>query len=191
VTGPRSSLDAEVVALRAENARLRRLLDLTPEQARAPVAAQTGLFLDRPGSVTASSSGPDKVRFFRTLFAARTDAYAIRWDSARTGRSGWSPAVEGGWRKGTNRPYLRLTDQVVEAHLKGEVHLGLYPLLTGNTCHWLAADFDGPSAMLDALAYLKAARAVGVPAALEVSRSGIGAHVWIFFTGPVPAVTAR
>lgn len=45
--------------------------------------------------------------------------------------------------------------------------------------------------MLDALAYLKAARAVGVPAALEVSRSGIGAHVWVFFIGPVPAATAR
>jgi hypothetical protein len=84
-----------------------------------------------------------------------------------------------------------LTGRVVEAHLTGEVHLGLYPLLTGDTCHWLAADFDGPSAMLDALAYLKAARAVGVPAALEVSRSGIGAHVWIFFTAPVPAATAR
>ena len=188
---PFSSPEAEVVALRAENARLRRLLDLTPEQARPPAATQTGLFLDRPGPVTASSSGPDKVRFFRTLFAARTDVYAIRWENARTGRSGWSPAVEGGWRKGTNRPYLRLTDRVVEAHLTGEVHLGLYPLLVGDVCHWLAADFDGPSAMLDALAYLKAARAVGVPAALEVSRSGIGAHVWIFFTGPVPAATAR
>ena len=79
---------------------------------------------------------------------------------------------------------------MVEAHLTGEVHLGLYPLLAGDICHWLAADFDGPSAMLDALAYLKAARAVGVPAALEVSRSGIGAHVWVFFTGPVPAATA-
>src|SRR3954453_5823245 len=55
----------------------------------------------------------------------------------------------------------------------------------------LAADFDGPAAMLDALTYLKAARAISVPAALEVSRSGIGAHVWIFFSGPVPATTAR
>src|SRR6185312_7775632 len=64
-------------------------------------------------------------------------------------------------RKGTNRPYLRLTDRVVEAHLTGEVHLGLYPMLIGDVCHWLVADFDGPSAMLDALAYLKAARAVG------------------------------
>ena len=64
---PFSSPEAEVAALRAENARLRRLLDLTPEQARPPAATQTGLFLDRPGPVTASSSGPDKVRFFRTL----------------------------------------------------------------------------------------------------------------------------
>jgi hypothetical protein len=58
------------------------------------------------------------------------------------------------------------------------------------TC-WLAADLDGRAAMLDALAYLKAARAVGVPAALEVSRSGVGAHVWVFFTDPVPAASAR
>src|SRR4051812_27773186 len=55
----------------------------------------------------------------------------------------------------------------------------------------LAADIDGPAAMLDALAYLKAARAAGAPAALEVSRSGQGAHVWLFFTAPVAAATAR
>ena len=63
-------------------------------------------------------------------------------------------------------------------------------LLGDRTC-WLAADFDGPAAMLDALAYLKAARAVGAPATVEVSRSGVGAHVWIFFTDPVPAAAAR
>src|SRR5690349_9273240 len=144
MVAPASSSEAEVAALRAENARLRRLLELTPEQARLPVAAQTGLFLDRPGPVTASSSGADKVRFFRALFAARADVYAIRWENARAGRSGWSPAVEGGWRKGTNRPYRPLTDRTVEAHLTGEVHVGLYPLLVGDVCRWLAADFDGP-----------------------------------------------
>jgi hypothetical protein len=64
-------------------------------------------------------------------------------------------------------------------------------MLRDDTCHWLAADFDGPTAMLDALSYLKAARAVGVPGALEVSRSGTGAHVWVFFEGPVRAETAR
>ena len=45
--------------------------------------------------------------------------------------------------------------------------------------------------MFDALMYVKAARALQVPAALEVSRSGVGAHAWVFFTAPVPAETAR
>ncbi|MEJ7756451.1 MAG: hypothetical protein WKF83_09140 [Nocardioidaceae bacterium] len=80
---------------------------------------------------------------------------------------------------------------MLAAHLTGDVHVGLYPMLPGDQTCWLAADFDGHAAMLDALAYLKAARAVGAPAALEVSRSGIGAHVWIFFTDPVSAATAR
>jgi len=184
-------LERELGRLRAENSRLLRLLGMTTEQARLPAPAQTGLFLDRPGAVTAASPPRDKVRFFRALFTAREDVYATRWENARTGRSGWMPAVAGGWRKGTSRPYLPLRDEVVETHLKGDAHIGLYPLMPGDTCQWLAADFDGPAAMLDALAYLKAARSVGAPAALEVSRSGIGAHAWIFFTGPVAAATAR
>ncbi|HTE73824.1 MAG TPA: DEAD/DEAH box helicase family protein [Actinomycetes bacterium] len=94
-------------------------------------------------------------------------------------------------RAGRGPEYLPLTDEVITAHLSGELELGLYPLLDGDRCQWLAADFDGPAAMLDALAYLKAARTVGTSAALEVSRSGLGAHVWLFFTTPVPAATAR
>lgn len=80
---------------------------------------------------------------------------------------------------------------MITSHLAGDLDLGLYPLLPDGRCHWLAVDFDGPAAMLDALAYVKVARAARVPAALEVSRSGLGAHVWIFFTAPVLAVTAR
>ena len=135
-----------------------------------------------------------KVAFFGALFAARTDLYAVRWENARTGQKGWLPAVRGGWRKGVphaERDYLPLTAGVLSAHLSGQMHLGLYPLLDGDRCCWLAADFDGSAAMLDALNYIKAARALSVPAGLEVSRSGNGAHTWIFFTGPVPAETAR
>ena len=80
---------------------------------------------------------------------------------------------------------------MLAAHLKGEVHIGLYPLLDGDRCWWLAADFDGPEAMFDALMYVKAGRALRVPVALEVSRSGAGAHAWVFFTSPVPAELAR
>ncbi|MFT4189381.1 MAG: DEAD/DEAH box helicase family protein [Aeromicrobium sp.] len=144
--------------------------------------------------MNAQSAPQAKVEFYAALFGARRDVYAVRWENARTSKSGWMPAVEGGWRKG--RPasdvrHLPLTPEVLAAHLTEDVHIGLYPILRGDQTCWLAADFDGQAAMLDALAYLKAARAVGAPAALEVSRSGIGAHVWIFFTDPVPAATAR
>ncbi|WP_243710305.1 DEAD/DEAH box helicase [Micromonospora sp. KC213] len=87
--------------------------------------------------------------------------------------------------------HLPRTTEVVAAHLVGDVFMGLYPLMPGNTCHFVVADFDGPTAMLDALAYVKAARASAVPAALEISQSGRGAHVWVFFTGAVSAATGR
>ncbi len=189
-----NALREQVAQLRTENARLLRLLALTPQEARLPDPVQTAIFDVAPGSVHAGSPPETKVRFYRALFAARTDVYAKRWENARSGKSGWMPAIRGGWRKGipaSERDYLPLTEEILTAHLSGELEVGLYPMLDGDRCAWLAADFDGPAAMLDALSYLKAARAVGAPAALEVSRSGLGAHVWLFFTSPVSAAVAR
>jgi superfamily II DNA or RNA helicase len=185
---------AELARLRAENARLLRLLKLTPQQAAPPGPAQAAYFEAPPGMVHDGSPPDAKVAFYAALFAARTDVYATRFDNPRTGKGGWVPAVRGGWRKGVrheDRNYLPLTAEVLAAHLKGEVHIGLYPLLDGDKCWWLAADFDGPEAMFDALMYVKAGRAIRVPVALEVSRSGVGAHAWLFFTSPVPAELAR
>jgi superfamily II DNA or RNA helicase len=186
-------LRREVERLQAENARLSRLLELrgqdtapAPEQLSAPVAA--------PGLVTMASPVADKLALFADRFRARVDVYAIRWENTRTGATGWMPVVAGGWRKGMDRrgaAYLPRTPEVDAAHLVGDVFIGLYPLLSGNTCHFVVADFDGPTAMLDALAYVKAARASTVSAALEISQSGRGAHVWIFFAGAVPAAVAR
>ena len=149
---------------------------MAPGEAQAPGPTQTGIFEAPPGPVHAGSPPATKVAFFASLFAARRDVYAVRWENNRTGRSGWMPAVEGGWRKGAaakDRSYLPLTEEVLTAHLSGDTAIGLYPLLDADRCHWLAADFDGQAAMLDALAYLKAARAQAVTAALEVSRSGL------------------
>lgn len=144
-----------------------------------PGPAQTGFFDAAPGTVHNGTPAEIKVAFYRALFAARTDVYAVRWENPRSGRKGWSPAVRGGWRKGADRrEYLPLTDDVVKRYLSGDLEIGLYPLLDGDRCWWLAADFDGRTAMVDALAYLKAARTAGAPAALEVSHSGTGAHVW-------------
>jgi len=159
-----------------------------------PVPTKSGVFDGAPGAVHAASPPAKKVAFFRALFAARTDVYAQRWEKVRSAASGWMPAVRGRWQKGVparERSYLPLTDDVVAAHLSGHLELGRYPMLDGDRCAWLATDFDGPAAMLDALAYLNAARAASAPAALEVSRSGLGAHVWVFFSAPVPAASAR
>ena len=189
-----TAVEAELARLRAENARLLKLLRLTPQQAAPPTPGQVAFFEAPPGVVHHRSSQDAKVAFFGALFAARTDVYATRFDNHRTGKSGWVPAVRGGWRKGVrheDRDYLPLTPAVLAAHLKGEVHIGLYPLLDGDRCWWLAADFDGPEAMFDALMYVKAGRALQVPVALEISRSGVGAHAWVFFTAPVPAEMAR
>jgi superfamily II DNA or RNA helicase len=189
-----TAVEAELTRLRAENARLLRLLKLTPQQAAPPGPAQAAYFEAPPGLVDDGSPPEAKVAFYAALFAARTDVYATRFDNPRTGKGGWVPAVRGGWRKGTRheeRDYLPLTSAVLAAHLKGEVHVGLYPLLDRDKCWWLAADFDGPEAMFDALMYVKAGRKLRVPVALEVSRSGVGAHTWIFFTSPVPAELAR
>jgi superfamily II DNA or RNA helicase len=194
VTDLSPAVEAELARLRAENMRLRNLLKMTPEQAAAAAPGQAAFFESPPGMVHNRSPEAAKVAFFGALFAARTDIYATRWDNPHTGKHGWIPAVRGMWRKGVrheDRGYLPLTAKVIESHLRGEVHVGLYPLLDGDRCWWLAADFDKEEALFDAFMYVKAGRALQVPVALEVSRSGTGAHAWVFFTSPVPAETAR
>jgi hypothetical protein len=113
-------VEAELARLRTENARLLRLLKLTPQQAALPGPAQAGLFEAPPGVVHHGSPPAAKVAFFGALFAARTDVYAVRFDNRRTGKAGWVPAVRGGWRKGVRheeRDYLPLTGDVLAAHL--------------------------------------------------------------------------
>ena len=127
----------ELAELRAENARLLRLLKLTRREAAAPGPAQAGFFEAPPGPVHAGSPAEAKVALFGAMFAARTDIYAVRWENARAGRAGWLPAVRGGWRKGVphaERDYLPLTAEVLAAHLSGQAHIGLYPLLDGDRC---------------------------------------------------------
>jgi superfamily II DNA or RNA helicase len=184
----------ELETLRADNVRLRRLLELSEEQARAADPDQPALTGAPTAPLDMRSAPEAKLRFYGGLFQCRTDVYAIRWENKRDGRSGWMPAIKGYWRKGMSRadaPYLALTAEVIAKHLRGDLHVGLYPLGDDDACWWVAADFDKDSAMLDALAYLKAARAYRIPAALEVSQSGRGAHVWIFFAQATPASAAR
>ena len=69
--------------------------------------------------------------------------------------------------------------------------MGVYPLLQNESCYFLAVDFDKQSWQDDAAAFTNTCDKLGVPAAMERSRSGNGAHIWIFFTEPVSASKAR
>ncbi|WP_225783977.1 DNA primase small subunit domain-containing protein [Xenophilus sp. Marseille-Q4582] len=86
---------------------------------------------------------------------------------------------------------IPLSDGVIYGHLAGDHTVGVYPLLDGDTCHFLAVDFDEAEWRDDARAFVQSCDELGAPAALEISRSGQGAHAWIFFAGAVSARDAR
>jgi hypothetical protein len=180
-------MSREAERLRAENKRLRTLLALA-QRTQAVLAPTKPAAATRPD---APASGSEKVALVRSLFRGREDVYAVRWKNARTGKDGYVPAVAGGWSRHGAKAYLRLSDEAIEEHLRGHASIGVYPLLTDDTCWFLACDLDGSTWQLDALALLGTCDELGVPTALERSRSGAGAHVWVFFAEAVAATAAR
>jgi hypothetical protein len=189
-------LRRQIAELQRENDRLNLLLgQRRPEGADRLLSANgAGGQLDLPLLHVDHSASPGlKLELFRSLFVGRDDVYAVRWESVRTGKHGWSPAVRGDFSnaKSSTQEYLPLSENATASHLAGKIHMGLYPLLRDDSCRLVVCDFDGSSWALDALAYLDAAQAFGISASLERSRSGDGAHVWIFFRDRVPAALAR
>ncbi|KAB1139633.1 hypothetical protein F7R91_39045, partial [Streptomyces luteolifulvus] len=205
-----AELHEEIARLRVDNARLCSLLGRDIQTAPAgmlpisePVPAPPPAGAGGLPYADASSSAEAKIALFRALFAGREDVYAKRWVSAKSGRTGWSPAEDNPFDKSKadeDRVFWPLTDESVYRHLdptrqgRSELHIGLYPLLADDSCRLLACDFDGKDGSdwrADASAYVTACHEAGVPAVLEISRSGKGAHVWTFFTAAVAAATAR
>jgi superfamily II DNA or RNA helicase len=199
------SADAECSRLREENARLRQLL--TEHNIPIPPTAPAAQPCAQPLAVLPPDERQERARkriaLFRSLFRGREDVYARRWESP-DGRSGYSPAAQKDWkainkskpedRKKVDqktRKYFPLTDSVIESHLLGKETIGVYPLLTDETCWFLAVDFDKKTWQDDSGAFMDTCREMKVPAALERSRSGRGGHVWIFFECAVPAIAAR
>ena len=189
-----------VSTLQAENARLIALLESHGIEWRLP---------PQPISVAVQEPEPsrlstaEKVGLFRRLFRGRTDVYPIRWESKSTGKSGYAPACANEWRAGvcekprikcsdcSNRLLIPLSDAVIYDHLAGEHTVGVYPLLADDTCYLLAVDFDEADWRDDARAFIQSCEELSVPAALEISRSGNGAHAWVFFSSRVAARDAR
>jgi hypothetical protein len=160
-------------------------------------------------SVNNLSPSEAKVALFRSLFRGREDVYPRRFESRKTGKSGYSPVCANEWVRGLcdkraakctecpNRRFLPITDDVIRCHLSGQDDtgrdfvMGVYPMLQDETCFFLAADFDKENWPEDVAEFLKTCRQMSLPAALEQSRSGNGGHVWLFFDQAVPAGLAR
>lgn len=197
-----SKIEAELIQLRAENSMLKGLLAthniaipqrVVVEDSTAPAS--------RPISSLLSPDG--KVKLFRRLFQGRRDVYPIRWESQKTGKNGYSPVCANEWQPGVcdkprikcgecnNSSYEPVTDNVIYLHLKGEITAGVYPLLPGDLCYFLAIDFDDADWREDARSVLQTCLANSLPAALEISRSGEGAHLWLFFANATPARDVR
>ncbi len=197
--------DEEILRLREENERLRHLLALH----RIPVSLSLPdhspqIQIAKPIIEESKEERARKrVALFRDLFRGREDVYARRWEKA-DGRSGYAPADLKDWRainaskpedrkriERSTRKFLPLTEAVIQDHLLGKETIGIYPLLADETCWFLAVDFDKKTWAQDSREFLETCRELSVPAVLERSRSGNGAHVWIFFECAIPASTAR
>lgn len=191
--------------LAAENAHLIALLEANGILWRQPaqVAESTDLRLSVSTPKPLHLSTNDKVTLFRRLFRGRTDVYPIRWESKNTAKTGYSPACANEWRAGVcekprlkcsdcgNRVLIPLSDATIYNHLAGVHTIGIYPLLEDDTCYFLAVDFDEAEWQDDARAFVQSCGELGVPVALEISRSGNGAHAWVFFADKVFARDAR
>ena len=191
-------------ALRAENARLVALLEASgiDWQLRQVSVQPTHATAATLVPACASLTTEEKIALFRRLFRGRTDVYPVRWES-KTGKTGYSPACANEWRVGVcekprikcadcgHRLLMPVADQTIYDHLAGRHTVGVYPLLADDSCHFLAVDFDDADWRSDAQAFIQSCRELGVPAALEISRSGHGAHAWVFFSSKVAARDAR
>jgi len=199
-----TELDARRSALLENIKQLREKRDLI-NKTSAPSSNSKSL-------VTNQSPETEKISLFRRLFKGREDVYPRRFESRRTGKTGYQPACGNEWMKGIcekpkikcgecdNRKFLPLTDEVIRNHLLGmepesrskdNFTIGVYPLLVDETCWFIAIDFDKSSWMDDSRAFLETCKSYDVPSYLERSRSGNGGHVWIFFSKPLEAALAR
>lgn len=154
----------------------------------------------------------ERVTLFQSFFKGREDVFARRWFSKATGKGGYQPVCMNEWRRGIcdkkkikcaecpNRNFASLTSQDIYRHLEGKDEnccdvVGLYAIMPDNNCSFLCTDFDDKNCKHgykdDVLAYVGVCKDWQIPYAIERSRSGNGAHVWVFFEEPLPAFKAR
>ena len=109
-----------------------------------------------------------------------------------------------------NRSYKTITKKDILNHLQGNAYnasdvIGVYPLLSNGTCRFMVFDFDNHDKDAEEKDFansddtwveeVESMREIcvlnGIEPLVERSRSGRGAHIWIFFDKPIAASFVR
>lgn len=150
----------------------------------------------------------EKIELFKSLFIGRNDVFAKRYYNTKTGQGGYVPVCHNEWQYGVcdkkkykcsvcpNAAFAHITDRDIFRHLKGDDGfcrdvMGVYPLMPENMTIFLAIDFDDEHWQEDVSAARESCEKYAIPCSIERSRSGNGAHLWIFFEEAVSARDAR
>ena len=196
-------LEAKLSALDVERAALHEKVITTRRQLAAAEAVTISVPKLLPSATPPPTTHPGKVALFASLFRGREDVFPRSWTNERKGTKGWAPYCSNEWKRPlcqkpkvkcsecSHQAFGSVTPQVIQDHLQGHHVIGVYPLMRNERCRLLAIDFDKGSWIDDVGAFTETCRAVGLPAAVERSRSGNGAHGWFFFDEAIPAVVAR
>jgi len=195
-----AELESEVEQARASLKRLRTESESDPTY---EIAEEQGIPEPAVREEHIPATPDEKIALFRSLFRGREDVYPQLWTNPRKGKKGYAPACANEWGKGIcekprvrcgecpNQAFIPLDGHAIRKHLSGEHVIGVYPLLPDETCWFLAVDFDKDGWEADVGAFTETCREVGIPVSVERSRSGNGAHVWLFFSEHVAADIAR
>jgi len=202
----------EVNLLTEENSQLKAQLGLTksetPKINASSIKSEINYrdedsISDYFSDVNNTSDSLSKISLFMSLFKGRDDVYAKRWENKNKDTSGYSPVCLNLWKAGVcgkpkiscskckNKLYAALDEDVIENHLRGNIVVGIYPMLQDETCCFLAMDFDEADWQSDISVFRDVCIEFNIPVAVERSRSGKGGHVWFFFENRLPAALAR
>lgn len=198
-----SALTQRIQELEKENARLKEILEKNGIEYESFESKTCNFNHIEATSVSICQfTLQEKVTIFQSVFRGRDDVFAKRWYSSTTQKSGYQPVCTREWNREfcdkrkykcadcPNRQFAPLTYNDVFNHLAGKDVwgrdvIGLYPIRKDNTCCFLCTDFDDKSCehgyKNDVLSFVNVCKTWNVPCYIERSRSGNGAHAWIFF----------
>ena len=166
------------------------------------------------GDIIFPELGPEHASLLYSYFKGRQDVYSLR-----SSKKGYYTQCNNFWKYGicpkrdgakikcqdcSSQDYKELKGRVILQHLQGIKEdctdvVGLYPLFPDGSCWFLVFDFDNhdenaePSKewQQEVNALREMCSVLGIDSLVERSRSGKGAHVWIFFSEPIQASKAR